>query len=544
MSIPITPVDGQEYTIAGEVRKYVLSTDSYDVVPFDFTSTQVEVNLNTTDRHTHANSNVLSKFGEDAEFLPTYNSVTIDTTIAQRDVYDGLDSLNNTVSLSANNGKVLNDSQVAHSTSILNPHMVTKVQVGLGEVDNTSDSSKPISTITQLALNSKEDSFSKSTAFNRDFGTTLNTVTQGNDLRLSDSRVPLGHTHTASEVTDFDTIVTNNSAVTLNTAKVTNATHTGDVVGSSSLSIQPEKVLESMLSVPVQLKLNGSTYLNNLTATTNPTVSNDDTEGYEAGSLWFNQPTSEAFRCLLADTGLAIWQNTTLTADEITAIISGHTQVIDNTNARHTHSNNVVLNNTTASYTISEETKLAGIEELATTDQTDAEIKTAYENNTDTNVFTDLNQTNLNNQSGVNTGDQDLSGIYTKVESDARFEPLDTTILKNLDIGVTVQGYDIDTTKNDVSNTFTKPQSTSITSSSNAIVFSTSNNFTITATATLITASGLTVGQSGTIVISAAENVTGWGPEFVFKSPKTLSGTEVFAYFIENLSTVRIGVLV
>ena len=33
--------------------------------------------------------------------------------------------------------------------------------------------------------------------------------------------------------------------------------------------------------------------------------------------------------------------------------------------------------------------KLGGIEEGATADQTDAEIKTAYENNSDTNAFTD-----------------------------------------------------------------------------------------------------------------------------------------------------------
>lgn len=41
-------------------------------------------------------------------------------------------------------------------------------------------------------------------------------------------------------------------------------------------------------------------------------------------------------------------------------------------------------------------TKLDGIEASATADQTDAEIKTAYENNSDTNAFTDALQTKLN----------------------------------------------------------------------------------------------------------------------------------------------------
>lgn len=42
-----------------------------------------------------------------------------------------------------------------HINNKSNPHEVTKIQVGLSEVDNTSDANKPISTATQNALNSK-----------------------------------------------------------------------------------------------------------------------------------------------------------------------------------------------------------------------------------------------------------------------------------------------------------------------------------------------------------------------------------------------------
>lgn len=42
-----------------------------------------------------------------------------------------------------------------HINNKFNPHEVTKAQVGLGNVDNTSDANKPISTATQNALNSK-----------------------------------------------------------------------------------------------------------------------------------------------------------------------------------------------------------------------------------------------------------------------------------------------------------------------------------------------------------------------------------------------------
>lgn len=45
----------------------------------------------------------------------------------------------------------------AHKSDKNNPHAVTKSQVGLGNVDNTSDNDKPISSATQQALNSKAD---------------------------------------------------------------------------------------------------------------------------------------------------------------------------------------------------------------------------------------------------------------------------------------------------------------------------------------------------------------------------------------------------
>ena len=45
----------------------------------------------------------------------------------------------------------------AHINNKENPHEVTKAQVGLGNVNNTSDANKPISTATQNALNEKLD---------------------------------------------------------------------------------------------------------------------------------------------------------------------------------------------------------------------------------------------------------------------------------------------------------------------------------------------------------------------------------------------------
>ncbi|WP_082824542.1 tail fiber domain-containing protein [Arthrospira platensis] len=54
----------------------------------------------------------------------------------------------------------------------------------------------------QSTLDGKEPTFTKNTAFNKNFGTTTGTVTEGNDVRLSNARTPTSHTHTLSQITN------------------------------------------------------------------------------------------------------------------------------------------------------------------------------------------------------------------------------------------------------------------------------------------------------------------------------------------------------
>jgi len=64
-------------------------------------------------------------------------------------------------------------------------------------------------------------------------------------------------------------------------------------------------------------------------------------------------------------------------------------------------------------------TKLNSIESNATADQTDAEIKTAYENNSDTNALTDANLTKLNSIESNATADQTDAEIKTAYENNS-----------------------------------------------------------------------------------------------------------------------------
>lgn len=72
---------------------------------------------------------------------------------------NGINTLNDDLTAEISNrgtaDGILQDNIDNHITDKNNPHEVTKEQIGLGNVDNTSDLNKPISTATQNALNTK-----------------------------------------------------------------------------------------------------------------------------------------------------------------------------------------------------------------------------------------------------------------------------------------------------------------------------------------------------------------------------------------------------
>jgi len=73
----------------------------------------------------------------------------------------------------------------------------------------------------------------------------------------------------------------------------------------------------------------------------------------------------------------------------------------------------------TNEFSDAEQSKLAGIEASATADQTNAEIKTAYEANSDTNEFSDAEQTKLSGIETAATADQTNAQIKTAYEANA-----------------------------------------------------------------------------------------------------------------------------
>ena len=125
--------------------------------------------LNSAGVETRLTPHVLSVFGRTGTVTAQVNDYTwaqIDKTISN------IADITNRSHTSLTDIGTNTHAQIdAHISNTSNPHAVTPLQIGLGNVDDTSDANKPISTATQNALDAKEDSANKATDF-----TTINDI--------------------------------------------------------------------------------------------------------------------------------------------------------------------------------------------------------------------------------------------------------------------------------------------------------------------------------------------------------------------------------
>lgn len=225
------------------------------------------------------------------------------------------------------------------------------------------------------------------------------------DSRLSDARIPLSHTHTASQVTDFDAEVSNNIDVAANTAA--RHTHSNQAI---------------------------------LDATTAVYTNTKDTKlaGIQAGAT-----INSSDAVLLA--------RANHTGTQAISTVSNLQVELDNKQPLST-----VLTNTTASFTLADETKLDGIQSGATANSTDAQLRDRSTHTGTQNIST-VNglQTALDGKSntghthiiaevtglqGALDSKQPLSTVLTNTT--ASFVTADRTKLDGIQAGATANSSD------------------------------------------------------------------------------------------------------
>lgn len=136
-----------------------------------------------------------------------------------------------TATQSALNDKASTTSLNAHTSDTNNPHAVTKTQVGLGNVDNTSDANKPISTATQTALNGKQDTLVSGTNIKT---VNSNSLVGSGDVVIDKTSIGLGN------VTNVDTTNASNiSSGTLSDSRLSaNVTTQGNTFNVANKLVQ------------------------------------------------------------------------------------------------------------------------------------------------------------------------------------------------------------------------------------------------------------------------------------------------------------------
>lgn len=92
---------------------------------------------------------------------------------------------------------------------------------------------------------------------------------------------------------------------TYGTGSITNA---GGVLYKS---LQDDNINHAPDSSPLWWEeVSAGSVQNNWTATTDPTVNDDEGEGYAQGSIWYNTVSGEIFICVDATDGVAVWVST------------------------------------------------------------------------------------------------------------------------------------------------------------------------------------------------------------------------------------------
>ena len=98
--------------------------------------------------------------GTELSGAPTLDPIEA-SEVSYNNVASGMTADNVQAAIDENDAR--HDTHDAHEANMANPHGVDANDVGLGNVDNTSDADKPISTATQTALDGKLDDFPSTT---------------------------------------------------------------------------------------------------------------------------------------------------------------------------------------------------------------------------------------------------------------------------------------------------------------------------------------------------------------------------------------------
>jgi hypothetical protein len=257
------------------------------------------------------------------------------------------------------------------------------------------------------AVASKENAFTKNTAFNKDFGSAAGTVCEGDDARLSDARTPLAHTHVKLDITDFSD---GDYATAAQGAKADSA-------------LQAETVTD--ISFNSTTKILSYTDENGTPTNIDLSAAFVDTDTiYDDSDVLKDADTASPVTAV----------NKLMTQDDVAGLGGG-----DMLKSTYDTNNNGKVDSAENADTVNSLTVETAVPVGAVF--TDTTYSALSEFTNDTGYITDYTVT----ETDVTTHQAALSLTESQISDLGSYEPADATILKDADIGSTVQGYDANT---------------------------------------------------------------------------------------------------
>jgi hypothetical protein len=257
------------------------------------------------------------------------------------------------------------------------------------------------------AVASKENAFTKNTAFNKDFGSASGTVCEGDDARLSDARTPLAHTHVKADITDFSDA---DYATAAQGAKADSA-------------LQAETVTD--ISFNSTTKILSYTDENGTPTNIDLSAAFVDTDTiYDDSDVLKDADTASPVTAV----------NKLMTQDDVAGLGGG-----DMLKSTYDTNNNGKVDSAENADTVNSLTVETAVPVGAVF--TDTTYSALSEFTNDTGYITDYTVT----EADVTTHQAALSITESQISDLGSYEPADATILKDADIGSTVQGYDANT---------------------------------------------------------------------------------------------------
>ena len=366
-------------------------------IPTPDVSGQIEEHNQNEEAHPYILGE-LNKKVDNGEFETTITGLESDLgehdkELAKKANQSDLTTLSNTVTSLGNTKE-----DKANLKALAYKDSLSKSDVGLGNVTNTSDADKPVSTATQNALNLKANTAD------------LGSLAYKNSLSASDvGALPVGtkipsieglasETYVGDKIDEFkEFLMGEGAANTLDTIKdiADIATENAGLLETLNTAIggKVDKVTGKGLSTNDF----DNTYKGNVDSNTsarhihsNKTILDNTTASYTTadknkldGLSNYNDSAIKQDITDLENNKVDKVSGKGLSTNDFTATYKSN--VDSNTSARHSHSNKSVLDNTTASYTTEEKAKLSG---LSNYDDTKVKNDIASLSNTKADKFT------------------------------------------------------------------------------------------------------------------------------------------------------------